>query len=154
MRPFRMLLEHPVYWSLNRRNITRAFALGLFLALVPLPIHVLLAASLALALRLNIPAAVLGTFLTNPLTVVPVYMFAHWVGCQLLGVHERPLHFSLSWDWLTTQLLPIWKPFLLGCAVVGLSTALVGYVVLGGIWHLTLVFKYHKRKNAEIRRAQ
>ena len=32
MRPFRLLLEHPVYWSLNRRNVTRAFALGLFLA--------------------------------------------------------------------------------------------------------------------------
>jgi len=147
MRPFRLLLEHPVYWSLNRRNITRAFALGLFLSLVPLPIHMLLAAGLALALRLNIPAAVLGTLLTNPLTVVPVYVFAHWVGCQLLGVRERPMHFSLSWDWLTTQLLPIWKPFLLGCAVVGLSAALIGYVVLGGVWHLSLVLQYRKRKS-------
>src|SRR3954470_21027227 len=47
MRPFRVVLEHPVYWSLNRRSVTRAFALGLFLAFVPLPIHMLLAALLA-----------------------------------------------------------------------------------------------------------
>ena len=61
MRPFRLLLEHPVYWSLNRRSVTRAFALGLFIAFVPMPIHLLLGAALALLLRLNVPAAVAGT---------------------------------------------------------------------------------------------
>ena len=43
MRPFRLLLEHPAYWTLNRRNVTRAFALGLFISFVPLPVHILLA---------------------------------------------------------------------------------------------------------------
>ena len=79
----------------------------------------LLAAILALALRLNIPAAVLGTFITNPLTIVPLYVFAYWIGCALLGLHAEPMHFELTWDWLSTQLLPIWKPFLLGCFVMG-----------------------------------
>ncbi len=146
MRPFRVLLDHPAYWSLNRRNVTRAFALGLFLAFVPLPVHMLLAAGLALVLRLNIPAAVLGTLLTNPLTIVPLYMFAYWVGCVLLGLQADPLHFDLSWHWLSTQLLPIWKPFLLGCLVMALLTSLTGYILLGGIWHLGLVLKYHERK--------
>ena len=146
MRPFRMLLEHPVYWSLNRRNVTRAFALGLFLSWVPLPIHILLAAALALGLRLNIPAAVLGTLAANPLTIVPFYMFAYWIGCIVLGVHPEPMHFELSWDWLSTELLPIWKPFLLGCFVMGCVTATLGYVVLGTFWHLGLVSKYHERK--------
>ena len=146
MRPFQLVLDHPVYWSLNRRNVTRAFALGLFLAFVPLPVHILLAAALALALRLNIPAAVLGTLITNPLTVVPMFVLAYWVGCQLLGIHERPFAFQFTWEWLTTQLLPVWKPFLLGCLVMGTITALVGYIALGGIWHLSLVLKYHKRK--------
>lgn len=149
MRPFRLLLEHPTYWSLNRRNVTRAFALGLFLAFVPLPIHVLLAVALALALRLNIPAAVLGTLLTNPLTAVPLYMVAYWVGCQILNLHQRHIRFQLTWDWITNQLLPIWKPFLLGCLVMGTLSAILGYIVLGGIWHLSLVLKYHQRKAAK-----
>ena len=63
MRPFRLLLEHPAYWSLNRRSVTRAFALGLFIAFIPMPIHLLLGAALALLLRLNVPAAVAGTFI-------------------------------------------------------------------------------------------
>ena len=155
MRPFRLLLDHPVYWALNRRNVTRAFALGLFLSFVPLPVHLLLATTLALALRLNIPAAVMGTLFANPFTMVPMYVFAYWVGCQILSVSGRPLNFDLSWDWLTTQLLPIWKPFLLGCLVMGLVTAVLGYIALGGIWHLSLVLQYHKRKNTnEVRRAR
>jgi uncharacterized protein len=153
MRPFQLLLDHPAYWSLNRRNVTRAFALGLFLSFVPLPVHIVLAAALALVLRLNIPAAVLGTLLANPLTLVPMNLLAYWVGCQLLGIHERPLAFELTWDWLTNHLLPVWKPFLLGCLVMGTTAALVGYVTLGGIWHLSLVLKYHERKGVPPRSA-
>ena len=147
-RPFRLLLEHPVYWSLNRRSVTRAFALGLLIAFVPIPVHFLLATLLALALRLNVPAAIFGTFLANPLTMVPMYVSAYWVGCSLLGISGHHIAFQMSWEWLTTGLLPIWKPFLLGCLVLGTTAALCGYVLLGGVWHLSLVLKYHERKGA------
>jgi len=153
MRPFRLVLEHPVYWSLNRRNVTRAFAMGLAISFVPIPIHFLLAPLLALLLRLNVPAAIFGTFLANPLTMVPMYMTAYWVGCELLGISGPPIVFEMTWDWLTTALLPIWKPFLLGCLVLGAAAAVCGYVLLGGVWHLTLVLKYHERKDAMNARA-
>jgi uncharacterized protein (DUF2062 family) len=152
MRPFRLLLEHPAYWSLNRRSGTRAFALGLFISFVPLPIHIIVAAVAALLLRLNVPAAITGTFLANPLTMVPMYISAYWVGCHLLGIGFRNISFELSWDWLTTGLLPIWKPMLLGCLILGSAAAIAGYVTLGGVWHLSLVLKYHKRKEVSARR--
>jgi uncharacterized protein len=147
-RPFRLLLEHPVYWALNRRNVTRAFALCLMIAFVPIPVHVVLATAAALLLRLNVPAAVLGTFLTNPLTMVPMYMAAYWVGCTLLQIPAHHIAFEMSWQWLTTALLPIWKPFLLGCLVLGVTAAVCGYILLGTVWHLSLVLKYHERKGA------
>ncbi len=146
MRPFSSWLENPAYWSLNRRNITRSFALGLFLAFVPLPIHALLATAAALILRLNIPAAVIATFVTNPLTVVPMFVAAYWLGCHLLMLTPDPIQFEMTWHWFTTGLVPIWKPFLLGCLVMGVITATTGYVLLGGLWHLSLVVKYHQRK--------
>jgi uncharacterized protein (DUF2062 family) len=150
LKPFRLLLEHPVYWSLNRRNVTRAFAVGLFIAFIPLPIHILLAPAIALILRLNIPAVVAGTLLTNPFTVVPLYVTAYWVGAQMLGIPERHVEFAMTWEWLQTELLPIWKPFLLGCFVMGALSALAGYALLGGLWHITLVMKYHERKGAGV----
>lgn len=149
MRPFKLLLENPAYWSLNRRNVSRAFALGLFVSFTPLPIHVALAMVGALALRLNIPAAVAGAFFTNPFTAVPLFYLSYWVGCVLLGQHERSFQFELSWEWFMTGLLPVWKPLLLGCFVMGTITALAGYALLAGIWHLSLVMKYHKRKGAK-----
>jgi uncharacterized protein len=139
-------MDNSVYWSLNRRNVTRAFALGLFLAFVPLPVHLLLSALLALLLRLNIPVAVAGTLISNPLTMVPLFLFAYWVGCRTLGVTPQVVQMELTWHWLTHDLLPIWKPFLLGCLIMGLATAVTGYILLGGLWHLSLVVKYHKRK--------
>jgi len=148
MRPFRLVLEHPVYWALNRRSVTRAFALGLLIAFVPIPVQAPLATALALLLRLNVPAAIFGTFFANPFTVVPMYMAAYRVGCALLDITDRNIAFAMSWEWLTTGLLPIWKPFLLGCLVLGTAAATCGYILLGGLWHLSLVLKYHERKGA------
>ena len=148
MRPFSAWIENPAYWTLNRRNVTRSFAVGLFLSFVPLPIHAFLATGLALVLRLNIPAAVLGTFLANPLTMVPMFLFAYWVGCSTLMVPSDPIQFEMSWQWFRTELVLIWKPFLTGCLIMGITAALCGYVLLGGLWHLTLVAKYRKRKPA------
>lgn len=149
MRPFRLLLEQPMYWSLNRRSVTRAFALGLLISFVPIPLQVLLATLVALGLRLNLPAAIFGTFLANPFTMVPLYMAAYWVGCRLLDVPGRNVDFEMSWQWLSTTLLPIWKPFLLGCLVLGSAAAVAGYILVGGLWHLSLVLKYHERKGGK-----
>lgn len=146
MRPFATWIENPAYWSLNRRNVTRAFALGLFLSFTPLPIHALLATALALVLRLNVPAAVLGTFLANPFTIVPMFVLAYWVGCFLLAVPTDSFHFEMSWAWFRTDLVPIWRPFLLGCVTMAFAAALCGYLLLGGLWHLTLVAKYRQRR--------
>jgi uncharacterized protein (DUF2062 family) len=148
LKPFKSVLEDPGYWSVNRRNITRAFALGLFISFIPLPIHIITAALFALWLRLNIPVALASVFVSNPLTMVPQFVTCYLVGSRILGTQGRRFHFEMSWEWLHTGLLPVWKPFLLGCLVMGAATALIGYVVLGSIWHLTLVLKYHERKRA------
>jgi hypothetical protein len=36
----------------------------------------------------------------------------------------------------------------LGCLVLGLTAAVCGYILLGSVWHLSLVLKYHERKGA------
>jgi uncharacterized protein (DUF2062 family) len=146
MRPFRLLLEHPAYWSLNRRNVTRAFAIGLFVSFVPLPVQMALGATLAILMRVNVPAAIAGTMFANPVTMVPMYLGAYWVGCWLLGMNAADVTFDMSWNWLTTTLVPIWKPFLLGCLVLGILSALAGYALLSAVWRFSVVTKYHRRR--------
>jgi uncharacterized protein (DUF2062 family) len=80
--------------------------------------------------------------------MVPMYMAAYWIGCALLDIPAHNIAFEMTWDWLTTALQPIWKPFLLGCLVLGTTAAVCGYILLGTVWHLSLVLKYHERKGA------
>ena len=149
MRPFRTWLSNPAYWTVHRSNVTRAVALGLFVAFIPLPIHIPLVAVLALSLRVNVPVALATIFVSNPLTMVPQYYLCYWVGSKILGTRITKFAFEMSWDWIQTSLLPVWQPFLLGCLVLGIGTALVGYAVLASIWHMTLVLQYRRRKRRE-----
>jgi uncharacterized protein len=146
MRPFQAVLHHSAYWSLNRRSVTRAVALGMFVAFIPLPIQMPVAAVLALIARVNVPVAIASVFVTNPLTTVPVFYAAYRIGCLLLGLEPHTFEYEMSWTWLQTELLPVWRPFLLGCLALGIGSAVMSYVLLGGIWHLTLVLKFHERK--------
>ncbi len=147
MKPFHSVLGDPAYWSTNRRNVTRALALGLFIAFVPLPLHIFLAALLAIALRVNLPVTLTAVFFTNPLTIVPLYYTAYWIGCHLLGLPMLDRLPSYSADTLLPVWHgPFWRPFLLGSLIMGLAVAALGYVLLGTFWHTTLVRKYYQRK--------
>jgi uncharacterized protein len=146
MRPFRAMLANPAYWSVHRTNVTRAVALGLLVAFIPLPIHLPTVTILALLLQVNIPVALATVFVSNPLTMVPQYYLCYWVGSRILGTRVNEFAFEMSWTWIQTDLLPIWKPFLLGCFACGITAAILGYAILGSIWHITLVMKYHERK--------
>jgi uncharacterized protein (DUF2062 family) len=146
MRPFRVMLANPAYWSIHRTNVTRAVALALFISFIPLPIHLPVITVLALLLQVNLPVAIATVFVSNPLTMVPQYALSYWVGAHILGTNVNEFAFEMSWEWLRTGLLPIWKPFLLGCVVCGAIAAVLGYVILGSLWHITLVMKYHERK--------
>ena len=52
------LLHDPNLWHLNRHSVARAMGIGLFAALMPMPLQMLLAAVLAIWVRANMPIAV------------------------------------------------------------------------------------------------
>jgi len=145
MRPFAGSLRDPVYWTVHRRSVLRAFALGLFVCFVPLPIHLLITPLLAILFRANIPVAMATILLVNPLTFAPVYFFAYWVGAHLLGVKMQAMDFVLTWDWVQTRMLQIWKPFLLGCLVSAIMVSLAGYWSLALLWRVRAANRYQNR---------
>jgi uncharacterized protein (DUF2062 family) len=101
----------------------------------------------AIALRVNIPVTLAAIFITNPVTMVPLYYAAYRSGCFVLGLTPltRLPRFNAH-DWLPAFHGPFLEPFLLGCLMLGLAVAVLGYVLLGLSWHLSLVYKFYKRK--------
>ncbi|MHA6324733.1 DUF2062 domain-containing protein [Roseivivax sp. CAU 1753] len=72
-------------------KIARGLFAGVFTTFTPFyGLHFFIAAFLALALRGNIVAALLGTFFGNPLTYVPIAVISLQTGNWLLGVESDP----------------------------------------------------------------
>jgi uncharacterized protein (DUF2062 family) len=141
------LLHDPNLWHLNRRSASGAVAVGLFIAWVPIPFQMLVAAIGAILFRVNLPLSSALVWITNPLTMPPMFYFAYLVGGWVLGgVSVDHIAFELSLQWLTTELVLIWQPFLLGCFIMGTLSAAAGYLTIRGLWRLHLVKYYRTRK--------
>ena len=146
LSPFDHLLHDPNLWGIRRRNVVPAFALGLFVAYLPFPGHMLTAALLALALKINIPVAIVSTWVINPLVIGPAYYFAYEFGSMLLRRTPRPFEFELSWAWLIDSFAYIWQPLLLGCVLLGAILSLVGFVTLDLLWRASISGYLERRR--------
>lgn len=146
LAPFRHLMHEPRYWGIRRRTAVPAFAVGLFIGWLPFPGHPLWGTCAALALRINIPVTVLTTFISNPLTMYPMYFAAYKLGRRLLGAPPLAFDFEMSLAWLTEKFVTIWQPLTLGCLLLGTASAVIGYVVLDLLWRASLRdYKLKKR---------
>ncbi|HHQ13548.1 MAG TPA: DUF2062 domain-containing protein, partial [Chromatiales bacterium] len=139
MRPFEALLRHPVFFSVSRRSVAGAIWLGLFIALLPLPGQTILAILLAMLLRVNLPIAAIMVWITNPVTMVPVFYSEYRIGAMLLGLPVQNIAIEPSWQWLREGFQLIWKPLLLGSFITATIVASVAYVVVSITWRLVVM---------------
>ena len=147
MTPFRHMLNDHRLWGIRRRWIVPAFAIGLFVAFMPVPGHTLLAILIALAMRVNLPVAAVATWVSNPATIFPMYYFEDQLGSWLLGMELQPVEFELTISWMTSTFVNIWQPMLLGSVLLGTVAAAIGYVTLDVLWRISLK-NYKTRKRA------
>ena len=152
LQPVRHLLLEPELWHLHRRSVGGAFFIGLFCAFMPVPFQMLLAALLAIFARCNLPIAVALVWITNPLTIGPMFFFAYKLGAWLVDVELTESRWEWSWQWLGTRFAAIWWPFLLGCLVCGWVAGLTGAVVSRLLWRLHVIRRWQMRR--ERRRAR
>jgi uncharacterized protein (DUF2062 family) len=132
-------LQEPSLWHINRRSFSAAVALGIFCAFIPVPFQMLIAAIGAILLRVNILVAVPMVWISNPLTMGPMYYVCYLLGAQMLNLEPQRFHFELSFDWLVTGLAAIWQPFLLGCFTIGAICALAAFVLVRVLWHMHIL---------------
>lgn len=156
-------LTHPNLWHLNRRSVAGGVAIGLLAGLVPGPTQIASATILAVLLKANLPVAVVTTFYTNPLTIVPLYIAAYQVGAWVTSSQNDgpPAPLSLAgrpwsewlpalWEWL----LSMGKPLAVGLPLFALLLAVVGYFAVRGAWRLWAVHAWRKRARVRASRGE
>ena len=143
---FGRLLFSPDLWHLNRGSVAWAVSIGLFLAWAPVPFQMVLAAGVAIVVRCNLPVAVATVWISNPVTVAPMFYAAHQLGEWMLDIPPGDFRIELSLRWLLEELGNVWEPFLLGCFVMGIASAVLGQIVLRLIWRVHVLASWRDRR--------
>lgn len=152
-------LADPRLWHMNRGSMVRAVFVGVMCAFLPLPGQMPLAIFGAILVRANVPMSIALTWITNPLTGIPVFWAAYWLGATLLG--EPPIGLRTIGVLMTD--LTLWlfgegnnpfvdnqffsfKAFVLGIAICAILTSIVLSLALNIFWKYRIAKDWKTRK--------
>ena len=147
-------------------SIAGGVAVGLFMGFTPLlGLHMLLALAAAAMLRVNKAVAVLCVWISNPFTLLPIYVPAYMIGRALLGrfrpasvavqteqIHDilkvfspvnllTRFHTAAFWKELASVFAKIGLEITIGGFILGALAASIGYFV-----SLVLIRAYRAKK--------
>ncbi|AFZ48113.1 Protein of unknown function DUF2062 [Cyanobacterium stanieri PCC 7202] len=116
------------------KAIARGFAIGVFTGSFPFfGLQMIVALLLAIILKANKVTAMMGTWISNPFTYVPIFLFNYQIGTFIL---EKIFHIKLnyldefdseSWQNLADSGLEITITLLIGSFFVGLILSIIAY---------------------------
>ncbi len=139
-------LHSPNLWHINRRSVSAAVAIGLFFAWVPSPTQMAFAAAAALYFRAHLLISVALVWITNPVTMPPLFYFAYRVGLRFSHLPSPAENFVFSLEGLWSGLSDAIGPFLLGCLILALLSALGGYIGMDSFWRYHITKRWAERK--------
>lgn len=146
LRPLHRWLQNPNLFHLNRRSAAGAFAVGLFFAFIPVPFQMVLAATGAIIFRVNLPLSVVLVWVSNPITMPPIFLFCYEFGAFVLQAPKKAFGFELSWKWLEYAIVHLGLPFFVGCILCAIISAIVGYLTIRVLWWRTVVKSWRRRQ--------
>lgn len=113
------------------KELARGLAAGVFAGMFPLfGLQTVMGIAIALRIKGNPLMAAAGTWISNPLTYLPVYAFNYRLGCWILG--RQPVNLFSDVESLKTLLetsTDVGVALMLGSFVMGLAFGALSYVV-------------------------
>jgi len=121
------------YLSINRKSISRGIGIGIFLAFIPMPFQMLAVLALTPFMRFNVPIAIAMVWLSNPVTMPPMYYMEYQTGLHFLGQAPLP-DIELTLEWFETNIEKIIVPLYLGTLFYSVSASLLAYLLINILW--------------------
>lgn len=140
-------LKQPELWTFNRTSSAKGIAIGLFCAFLPMPFEMIPAIFIATALGGNLPLAMIGIWLSNPVTWIPLYTPCYFLGAKIIGLELIPISqisiLELGWHYVA-----LW----LGCLIIGSVVALTSHFLISYIWATQVRQRWSRRRTSRIER--
>ena len=134
------------YLAVNRRMITRGVAVGLFWGFIPMPMQMLAVMATTPFFRFNVPIAISMVWLSNPITMPPMYYIEYLTGNFLLG-REGIADIELTMSWFTEHFDEILVPLYVGTSFYSIVVTGIIYVVLNRLWVNSVHSEKKERKD-------
>jgi len=140
------ILHEPNLWHLNRHSVAKAFFVGLFCSMIPMPFQMVLAAAIAVRINCNLPISIALVWISNPLTMPPIFYFNYLVGTWIL--HQPTVSFDIQYNlsWMMDKLVEVGIPLYFGSVVVGIVSGACAYIAIHYIWKRKVKAKWRQRK--------
>lgn len=134
-------LFRPEYWHPERHTVAGGLAWGSFWALIPIPFQTVPAVLCAYACRLNLPAAVISVWVTNPFTTPLIVYWQYLLGQWILG---RAGAAAPGGETVMQTISHAPLPFAIGCVVSAVIVPLLVYTATSLLWKRVAVAWWHK----------
>ena len=114
---------------------------------MPMPFQMIPCVLVALWIRCNLPVSIAVVWISNPITIGPMMYFSIIVGQEILGEGSLLVPLDLNLNWIRNQIAVIWKPLLIGSAICGVATGIVGFLGVHAYYRLKII-NYKRRKTS------
>jgi len=137
------------YTSINRRMISRGVFIGLFIAMIPMPLQMLVVFIFTFVGKFNFPVAIAMCWLSNPVTMPFIYFMEYKTGSYLLGMEVMDVQMSI--EWFSENFSNIMVPLYFGAFCYSLVLSILAYYSIN-LYSRTRAYNYKKsRKNSNLK---
>lgn len=130
------------------RYIAIGMAIGVFVGVTPtIPFHTVIALALAFIFRGSKPAAAIGVWFANPVTIPIFYIGSFKLGTLILN---KPIPFDVKFESITELMslgLDVTIAMIVGGAILGILPAIIAYILTYRI--MTRVREKAKKRNKD-----
>ena len=120
------------YLSANRKMVSKAVFIGLFIAFIPMPMQMLAVIAVMPFTRFNVPIALAMCWLSNPFTMPPMYYMEYLTRSFILGTEIAPVEITL--EWFSDNIGNIFIPLYVGAAFYSIISSSLAYYLVNHFW--------------------
>ena len=115
-----------------RKMVSKAVFIGLFIAFIPMPMQMLAVLAVMPFVRFNVPIALAMCWLSNPLTMPPMYYMEYVTGSFFLG--NEPLDVKLTLEWFSDNIDDVFIGLYVGSTFYSIIGSFGGYWLVNHFW--------------------